>query len=263
MSAGVAAIRPQAVAGLFYPRDPARLRHEVSTLLDAAPAARFAPKAVIAPHAGYAYSGPVAAAAFTAVAPASRIVLIGPSHYAHFRGIAVPTYAAFATPLGPVPVDKAALDPLAALPFVTISDAPHAPPEHALEVELPFLQRRLENFTIVPLLVGQADPADVAAALAVLWGGPETLVVVSSDLSHFHPYPSAQRLDAATASAIEQGDWACLGPENACGYLPIAGLLIEAAHHGLVARRCALCNSGDSGGGRDRVVGYGAWILQN
>ena len=242
-------VRPPAVAGLFYPADPARLRAEVSDLLaGAAPApARGCPKALIAPHAGYAYSGGAAATAFAALGAGTaravrRAVVIGPSHHAAFRGIAAPTAEAFATPLGRVPVDREALSGLAGLRFVGLADEPHAP-EHALEVELPFLQLRLGAFAAVPLLVGEAGPEEVAEVLRRLWSGPETLVVVSSDLSHFHDHATARRRDA-------------------CGFRAIAGLLVEARRRGLKARQLALCNSGDTAGSSERVVGYGAWAFE-
>ena len=160
-----------------------------------------------------------------------------------------------------LPVDHDALDAITDLSFVISADGPHAP-EHALEVELPFLQTLLRPFAVVPLLVGDAAPKNVADVLRRLWGGPETLIVVSSDLSHYHDYDTARRLDAATADAIECHDWGHLGPNNACGFLPIAGLLIEAARRGLRAQRLSLSNSGDATGGRDQVVGYGAWIFE-
>jgi MEMO1 family protein len=258
-------IRPAAVAGQFYPGDRQTLRASVSRLLAAAPtSAKPAPKALIAPHAGYIYSGQVAAAAFAALTDAqavTRVVLIGPAHYVPVRGIAVPTTDTFETPLDRVPVDREALSALADLPFVVTADAPHAP-EHALEVELPFLQTLLGPFAVVPLLVGDAVPQQAAAALRRLWGGPETLIVVSSDLSHYHDYATARRLDAATAAAIERGDWESVGPDQACGFLAVAGLLIETNERGLTARRLALCNSGDTAGSRDRVVGYGAWMFR-
>jgi MEMO1 family protein len=255
-------IRPAAVAGSFYVGHPQRLRATVADLLTAAPASAGAsPKALIAPHAGYIYSGGVAAAAFATLrgsAAITRVVLIGPAHYVAVRGIAVPTADAFETPLGRVPVDRDALSAIADLPFVVEADAAHAP-EHALEVELPFLQTLLGSFALVPLLVGDADPRQVAQVLGRLWGEPDTLIVVSSDLSHYHDYDTARQLDAATAAVIERGEWRSLGPDRACGFLAVAGLLVEADRRGLAARRLALCNSGDTAGPRDRVVGYGAW----
>jgi hypothetical protein len=251
------------VAGSFYTADPQRLRAEVAGLIADAPAyAGDRAKALIAPHAGYLYSGKVAATAFAALQDiaetVARVVVIGPAHYVALRGIAVPTVDAFETPLGRVPVDRDALAALADLSCVVEADAPHAP-EHALEVELPFLQALLGPFALVPLVVGAAPPQEVAEVLGRLWGGEETLVVISSDLSHYHDYDTARRRDAATAAAIERGDWTQLGADNACGFRPVAGLLVEAARRGLAAQRLALCNSGDTAGGRDRVVGYGAW----
>src|SRR5215813_2065930 len=204
-------IRPPAAAGLFYAGHSDRLRTTVSELLDeAGPSANVLPKALIAPHAGYVYSGRVAAEAFAtlrASAPSiERVVLIGPAHFVPVRGIAAPTVEAFETPLGCVPVDRHALSAIADLPFVVATDAPHAP-EHSLEVELPFLQALLPRF---------------AEVLRRLWGGPETLIVVSSDLSHYHDYDTARRLDAATAAAIERGEWESLGPNQACGFLAVA-----------------------------------------
>lgn len=257
-------VRPAAVAGSFYPAHPERLRLDLSGLLANAPVlpAHRRAKALIAPHAGYDYSGAVAAQAFARLAGGAidRVVLIGPAHYVAFRGIAFPRAEAFATPLGAVRVDENALAASLDVPFVVQNDAAHAP-EHALEVELPFLQAVLGPFALVPLLVGEASPAEVAAVLGRLWGGPETLIVVSSDLSHFHDYKTARRKDEATAAAIESGAWAALGPSDACGALAVAGLLIEAERRGLKAHRLALCNSGDVSGTRDRVVGYGSWLF--
>jgi MEMO1 family protein len=258
-------IRRAAVAGSFYPRDPDRLHAIVDELLATATCVPVAaPKAIIAPHAGFIYSGPVAATAFAPLkrhaAAIARVVLIGPAHYVPFRGIALPTVDAFETPLGIVPVARDAAAALADLPSVARADAPHAP-EHALEVELPFLQAVLRSFDLIPLLVGDASPEEVARVLDRLWGGPETLIVVSSDLSHFHAYETARRLDAVTAALIERGDWASLGPDKACGYLAVAGLLIEANRRGLRLQRLSLLNSGDTARTRDGVVGYGAWIM--
>jgi AmmeMemoRadiSam system protein B len=260
-----AKVRPAAVAGQFYSGDRRLLQADVTSLLTDAPTYRGSPaKAVIAPHAGYIYSGKIAATAFAVfreiAKTVTRVVLIGPAHYVALRGIAMPTVDAFETPLGRVPLDQEALAAVAAVPFVLAADAPHAP-EHALEVELPFLQTLLGPFRVVPLLVGDAEPRDVAELLRRLWGGAETLIVISSDLSHYHDYETARRLDTATAAAIERGDFVQLGPSNACGFLPIAGLLIEAMRRGLAAQRLALCNSGDTAGRRDQVVGYGAWAF--
>ena len=265
MSVHTDRIRPAAVAGSFYPADPTRLNAAVARLLaQVSPFGGAAPKALIAPHAGYVYSGAVAAAAFAQLCGhghgIARVIVIGPAHYVPVRGIALATAEAFATPLGRVAVDRDALAAIADLPCVSTMDAAHAP-EHTIEVELPFLQRVLPRFTLVPLLVGSATGQEVGEVLARLWGGGDTLIVVSSDLSHYHDYETARRLDAATAQRIEHGDWAGLGPDDACGRLPIAGLLIEAARRGLAAQRLALCNSGDTAGPRHEVVGYGAWAF--
>lgn len=258
-------IRPSAVAGQFYPGDPDRLQKQVSELLaNVTTPITSIPKALIAPHAGYIYSGVVAAAAFATLRNSAqtitRIVLMGPAHYARVRGIAAPMVDAFETPLGCVPVDTKALRAIADVPFVVWTDAPHAP-EHALEVELPFLQALLTSFRIVPLLVGDVRPQDIADVLRRLWGGPETLIIVSSDLSHYYDYETARRLDAATAAAIERYDWASLSPDQACGCRAVAGLLLEADRCGLEVQRLSLCNSGDTEGSRNRVVGYGAWMF--
>jgi len=258
-------VRPSAVAGQFYPRDADRLRKQVSDLLaNIAMPIKNIPKALIVPHAGYVYSGATAAAAFATLRDGAqtirRVVLIGPAHHVHVRGIAAPTVDAFATPLGRVPVDKSALNAIAGLPFVIQDDLAHAP-EHALEVELPFLQTLLVSFQVVPLLVGDATPEEIAQMMLQLWESSGTLIVVSTDLSHYHNYETARRLDAATAAAIEHGDWASLGPHQACGSRAVAGLLLETWRRDLKIRRLSLCNSGDTAGARDRVVGYGAWMF--
>jgi AmmeMemoRadiSam system protein B len=261
-----AKVRLPAVAGSFYPANPHALRADLETLLaEAAASGPARHKALIAPHAGYVYSGKVAAAAFAPLracaGEVTRVVLIGPAHYVAFRGVSVPTAHSFATPIGPVPVDRDALAGISRLPFICVNDAAHAP-EHALEVELPFLQVTLGSFALVPLLVGDARPQEVGQILGSLWGGQETLIVISSDLSHYQDYATAKRLDAATADRVERCEWDQLDARNACGFLPIAGALIEAERHGLKAERLALCNSGDTGGGRNRVVGYGAWSFR-
>jgi AmmeMemoRadiSam system protein B len=261
--------RPPAVAGQFYPSDPDRLSADVRRYLNDADAPEDCldpplVKAIIAPHAGYPYSGPIAASAFIQLAcsdiPVKRFVLIGPAHYHPVRGLAVSGASAFDTPLGRVPVDEAGRAAALALPGVIVSDAAHAP-EHCLEVELPFLQELFLDFTIVPLLAGEATAGEVAAALEALWGGPETRIVISSDLSHFHDQATARELDSETAGAIVALRPEELGENSACGRAAIAGLLLAARRRGLAAQLVDLRNSGDTGGPRDRVVGYGAFLF--
>ncbi|MDK9715799.1 MAG: AmmeMemoRadiSam system protein B [Sulfuritalea sp.] len=258
------AIRPPAVAGMFYPGDPASLRDELLTCLAAAvsPAPTLL-KALIVPHAGYVYSGGTAGHAYALLAPLAgrirRVVLLGPCHRVSVRGLAAPTAKAFATPLGSIPLDRAALDALADLPQVVASDAAHAQ-EHSLEVQLPFLQTVLGAFELVPLAVGDASAGEIAEVLERLWGGPETLIVISSDLSHFHSYREAQSIDNATVSHILALDQ-LTSFDQACGALPINGLLAVARLRGLRIERVAQCNSGDTAGDKGRVVGYASFAL--
>jgi hypothetical protein len=259
-------VRPPAVAGSFYPADAGRLRAAVEGYLGAANGSQAAPspKALIAPHAGYVYSGPVAGHAFASLGAGAsairRAVVVGPAHFVPFCGIAVPSAAAFRTPLGDVPLDGQAIEAVRDLPQVRLADAPHEP-EHALEVELPFLQTVLADFALVPLVVGDATSDEVAQVLERLWGGPDTLLVISSDLSHYEPYARAKEHDAATAAAIERLDAPSLGPRDACGWLPISGLLMAASRRAMQAVRLDLRNSGDTAGPKDQVVGYGAWAF--
>lgn len=259
-------VRRPAVAGQFYPGDAAALREQVDGLLaEAATPEVTAPKAVIAPHAGFMFSGSVAATAYARLRPGrgtiTRVVVLGPSHFVPVRGLAAASAQRFATPLGEMRVDAAGLEAALAQPGVEIHDPPHAR-EHSLETQLPFIQRVLGDVAIVPLVVGDATPAEVGAVLAALWGGPETAIAISSDLSHFHEDRSARALDAATARAIEALQADALEPENACGFLPIAGLLWNADRRGATVRTLELCNSGDAGAPRDSVVGYGAFELR-
>ncbi len=259
------AVRPAAVAGLFYPDDPLALRDEVQRhLRDARPSKGPPPKAIIAPHAGYAYSGPVAGSAYARLAPLAgvvrRVVLLGPCHRVAVRGLALPSVTAFETPLGRVPVDVAAARRARELPQVSVSDATHRD-EHSLEVHLPFLQIALDDFSVVPFVVGSASAAEVAQVLDLLWGGPETLIVVSSDLSHYLDYGSAKMVDAETCTAIEGLAPERLDPEGACGRVPVGGLLVAAMRHGLDVTTVDLRSSGDTAGDRRRVVGYGAWVF--
>lgn len=257
-------IRPAAVAGLFYPDDAVALAREVSGYLDGVPVpAGLHPKALVAPHAGYVYSGPVAARAYALLAPwrnrIRRVVLLGPAHRVWVDGLALPGVDAFETPLGQVPLDQAAIASLTDLPQVVTSQAAHAG-EHALEVHLPFLQTTLDAFRLVPLVVGGASAEAVAEVLDRLWGGEETLIVVSSDLSHFHAHDFASRIDQDTARAILDLDPHLVG-EQACGAHPLNGLLLTARRRGLKPRLLDLRNSGDTAGDRDRVVGYGAFAF--
>lgn len=263
------AIRPPAVAGQFYPADPERLEAQVERYLTAANAPEDCldpplVKAIIAPHAGYVYSGPIAASAYVHLAcsdvPIRRFILIGPAHFAPVRGLATSSAAAFDTPLGRVPVDEAARELILSLPQVSVSDSAHAP-EHCLEVQLPFLQALFPDFTFVPLLVGDTAPDKVAEVLERLWGGPETRIVVSSDLSHYYANETARLLDRETAAAIVALEPDALREDAACGREAIAGLLVEAQRHAMTAAALDLRHSGDTGGPPDRVVGYGAFTF--
>lgn len=255
------AIREPAVAGLFYPGDRGALETSLAALLgkagepDGPP-----PKALILPHAGFDYSGPTAAAGYARLIRwrdrYARVVLVGPSHRVAFAGLAASSARAFRTPLGDVPVDAEAI---AALRLPTL-DAPHSQ-EHSLEVHLPFLQTVLGDFRLVPLVAGDASHADVAGILDRLWGGAETLIVVSSDLSHYLDYDSARARDRRTCEAIERFDDESIDHDDACGATPVGGLLIAARRRELGVERLDLRNSGDTAGPRDRVVGYGAWAF--
>ncbi len=262
--------RPPAVSGRFYAGDAATLARDVDGLLaDAARRAAgplAAPKALIAPHAGYIYSGAVAASAYQRLRPVRdsirRVVLLGPAHRVAFRGFAVPGVEAFQTPLGPVLLDRAAIDGLADLPDVAVRDDAHAQ-EHGLEVHLPFLQRVLgAQMRLVPIVVGDASPDQVAALLARLWGGDETVIIVSTDLSHYHDHETARRIDGETVKRIERMAVGSFGPGEACGSRPVNGLLQHVAQLGYRVTELDVRNSGDTAGPKDRVVGYGSWALE-
>ena len=256
-------VRPPAVAGLFYPGEPDELKSVVEGFLREPPEDRSTPKAVIAPHAGYVYSGPIAGSAFSALAASSgsirRVILIGPAHYVPIRGLALPGHSRFATPLGEVRIEPEGAQAALRLPQVRVVPEAHAR-EHSLEVELPFLQALLGDFDLVPLVAGEAGGDEVAEVLERLWGGPETLIVISSDLSHYLPYAAAQRADRETADEI----LALGGPlhsRQACGAVPINGLLEAARRRDLVPELLDLRNSGDTAGDPARVVGYGAFAF--
>ena len=256
-------IRPPAVAGSFYPADADTLAADVRALLATPAASSLIPKALIVPHAGYMYSGPVAASAYaslrTVASRIRRVILLGPTHRIPVHGLALPEADTFSTPLGPVRLDEEARQALAALPQVTVSAPAHAF-EHALEVQLPFLQMTLHDFTLLPLAVGDASAEDVAEVLLRLWGGDETLIVISSDLSHYLPYEVSRLVDQKTAQDILK-----LRPgithDEACGATPINGLLLAARQHHLTPHLLDLRNSGDTAGPRDGVVGYAAFIF--
>jgi AmmeMemoRadiSam system protein B len=263
---------------MFYPDRESALRSQVEGFLDqareraeaawtpgeAVPTRRGTPKAIIAPHAGYVYSGPVAASAYLRIAPLAgsirRVVLLGPAHRYPVRGLAACSATAFETPLGPVPVDEDGLRAALALDQVNLMDVAHEG-EHSLEVHLPFLQVVLGDFALIPLVVGEAAPEEVAEVLQLLWGGPETLIVVSSDLSHYLPYYEANTLDAVTAQAILDLRPESIGRDQACGRMPMGGLLLRAREEGLSAECVDLRNSGDTAGPRNQVVGYGSFVF--
>lgn len=261
-------IRQAAVAGSFYPADRRKLELILEQFLQQAeqPSLRFAcaPKAIIVPHAGYIYSGPVAASAYRSLYAVSdsinRVVLLGPSHHVSFRGLASCRANYYATPLGLIPLDRENLDRLEALPQVKVNDAAHIP-EHSLEVQLPFLQYVLDDFVLTPLVVGDADEMDVADVLVELWGDRHTLIVISSDLSHYHDYANAKRRDQHTSRAIEMLNPAAIQYEDACGRNPVNGLLHHAKCRAMHVETIDLRNSGDTAGMRDQVVGYGAYLF--
>lgn len=259
--------RLAAVAGLFYPAAPDDCAASVQQLLAENPISTSddsPPKALIVPHAGYIYSGAIAARAYNLLARQAtrvqRVILLGPNHRVPLSGIAAPSHDYFATPLGMVAIDRAALDAITDMPQVEIWDSPHDQ-EHCLEVHLPFLQTVLPAFRLVPLIVGEAAPEQVADILGRLWGGDETLLVISSDLSHYMSYAAAQKQDARTTSAIEQLDWHIEG-DQACGCHALNGLLYSAAQRGMQVKTVALKNSGDTAGDKQRVVGYGAYAIR-
>lgn len=258
-------VREPAVSGLFYPADVAILSREIDQYLQEAESTGPAPKAMIVPHAGYIYSGPVAATAYARLIndreKIKRVILLGPAHRVGFRGLAGPLSHSFRTPLGAVQIDIEQLKQISTqFPQVIQNDRPHVE-EHSLEVHLPFLQRILGDFKLVPLVVGQATADEVAEVLEALWNGPETLIVISSDLSHFHDYTTARELDSNTSAAIESLHGEDIGPEDACGFLPVRGLLKVASRKGMKARTIDQRNSGDTAGSKDRVVGYGAYTF--
>jgi AmmeMemoRadiSam system protein B len=260
------AVRPPAVAGSFYPSEAGRLRAAIADALAQAvppPPAGGGPEALIVPHAGYIYSGPIAASAYLRLAAGGetirRVVLLGPSHRIRLRGVGLSSADAWATPFGVVPIVDAPTA-LRDLPWVTVADDAHAP-EHSLEVQLPFLQTVLPDFELMPLIVGWATPDEVAAAIAAVWTERDTVVIVSTDLSHYHRYADAVRLDRRTAAAIATRQVNAIADHDACGAYPLRGLLQVATDRDLNVETIDVRNSGDTAGDRERVVGYGAFAL--
>jgi len=262
----MATVRAPVLAGSWYPADPAVLSANVDGYMAEAENTVQSEtiKAIIAPHAGYRFSGPVAGSAYAAIAPLrdriERVVLIGPSHKVAFDGIATTSADVYRSPLGDVPIDKAGVRDILRLPFVNELDDAHTS-EHSLEIHLPFLQRALGNFSLVPIVGGTARPSEVAEVLANLWGGPETLIVISTDLSHYLDYESCRQLDAKTCQAIMAGKIDDIGRDQACGRVGVKGLLRLGQEFGLKQELLDLRNSGDTSNMKDRVVGYGAWSV--
>lgn len=256
--------RPAAVAGLFYPDDPSVLTHQLDQLLDEAKPVNITPKAIIVPHAGYIYSGAIAASAYRSLIPMSdqisRVILLGPCHRVPVMGMAISHAEQFLTPLGAIKVDQEAVSLALSQDNVFVMDEAHSQ-EHSLEVQLPFLQHVLTDFQVLPILVGDTPANEISALLERLWGGPETLIVISSDLSHYHNYETAQELDLRTSHLIESLDYQQLHYDDACGRNPVKGLLHLASQHHLHVKTIDLRNSGDTAGSKDRVVGYGAYLL--
>lgn len=267
MTASPRTVRPTAVAGTFYPAQPEVLRSALRRSFARAqrpPPGMPTPRALIVPHAGYVYSGPVAASAYLRLRRAQpairRVVLLGPSHRVALEGVGVSGADAFATPLGEVPIDDDGRTAALKHRCVEVNDAAHEQ-EHCLEVQLPFLQTVLSDFTILPLVVGHASPDEVAEVIEACWTEPDTIVVVSTDLSHYHRYTDAVRLDARTAAAIVAGRPEAIGASDACGAGPLRGLLIAGTDRSVDIEQIDLRNSGDTSGDRHKVVGYGAFAL--
>jgi len=257
-------IRYPAVAGLFYPAEPIELKQMVDGFLAEKTINPARPKAIIVPHAGFIYSGPIAASAYAQLQAfaeqITRVVLLGPAHYIAFSGMAFPAANIFVTPLGNIPVDQQTIQQVANFPQVSIDDSAHRK-EHSLEVQLPFLQTLLPTFSLIPAVIGESSPQDVGEILDALWGGPETLIIISSDLSHYHRYTEAKQLDKYTSEAIESCHIEAIDYHHACGRNAVNGLLHVAKKRQMQATTIDLRNSGDTAGSKDRVVGYGAYLF--
>lgn len=257
--------RPAAVAGMFYPADPDELRRQVSSFIGQERVDREVPKALIVPHAGYIYSGMVAAAAYERLLPArdriKNILLLGPAHRVPLFGLAAPEVDRFQTPLGEVDLDTHTIQHLVeTIPQVRSMELAHEE-EHSLEVQLPFLQTVLSDFYLIPLVVGDATEIQVAQVIDSVCGRDDCCVIISSDLSHFHSYNKARQLDLETAKTIESLRGDQLPEHSACGRIPISGMLRVARQRKMRIERFDLRSSGDTAGDHHQVVGYGAWGL--
>jgi len=255
-------LRIPAHAGQYYPADAGFLEKVVDEYLTDGGTVSEIPKAVIAPHAGFIHSGRIAGKAFAVwkaqEVRARRVVLIGPSHYYDFPGIALPDSTRFQTPLGEVQVDPAADDLKRKFRYVRVFEAAHYP-EHALEVLLPFLQRAVPGAKIVPLITGRTEMSQVSAVIEEIWGGADTLLVISSDLSHNHPYEIAQKVDRQTARAIVEFDFSRLTADQACAYQAMRGFLKAAIRKEMRCSLLELRNSADASGDMSLVTGFGAF----
>ena len=258
-------IRQPAVAGMFYPADKQSLKADIHQYLEQVTnEQKIIPKAIVVPHAGYIYSGPIAASVYKQIIPLkdiiNRVILLGNSHRVAFTGLAVPESDVFNTPLGNIPIDQKSIQLLSGLPQVIVSDQEHRQ-EHSLEVQLPFLQEILGEFSLIPLVVGYADRFEVAEVINRLWGDEHTLIVISTDLSHFHEYNEAKQLDRATSDAIVNLKPDLIGYDDACGRNGLKGMMTVAEEKHLSVDILDLRNSGDTAGDKNRVVGYGAYVF--
>jgi AmmeMemoRadiSam system protein B len=256
-------IRQPAVAGRFYPAEPEQLRAEVQGYLAAAdaPAPGQRLRAVIAPHAGYIYSGPVAGYSYRQLDSLDRnrrwqVFLLGPAHRYPLRGVSVAAYEQHLTPLGPVAISPIAHELAQKLGFIPEADRL----EHSLEVQLPFLQCQLPDFELIPIVVGAAPPLALAQVLEPYTAAEDVLFVISTDLSHYHPYAEARRIDAVANEAIPALDWQRMAEQgDACGIVGVLAAMTLARDHGWQGHLLNYRNSGDTAGPRDQVVGYGAY----
>ncbi|MTI12893.1 AmmeMemoRadiSam system protein B [Sansalvadorimonas verongulae] len=257
-------VRQPAVAGTFYPANKTALKDAITHFLAEASEPDFSSRVLIVPHAGYIYSGEVAASAYKLLEryphPVERVILLGPSHRTQLHGLALPGSSVFHTPLGAIEIDSELAERLVSFSQVQVLEAAHEL-EHSLEVQLPFLQVCLPDFKLLPLVVGEADSMAVSEVLESVWGGPETLIIISTDLSHFHTYHEAQTIDQHTANNIKDLQSSLTG-DQACGCHPLNGLLSLAKEKGMTVETLDIRNSGDTAGSHDRVVGYGAFAIR-